>query len=67
MTVDRSRSITRQTGRKLDFIIIGVMAVAIAYFLVDKFVWVGEEPATGDDGIGHRDLNDVASFQLSPD
>jgi len=44
--VDRSRSITRQTGRKLDFIIIGVMAVAIAYFLVDKFVWVGEEPAT---------------------
>ncbi len=44
--VDRSQSITRQTGRKLDFIIIGVMAVAIAYFLVDKFVWVGEEPAT---------------------
>ena len=44
--VDRSQSITHQTGRKLDFIIIGVMAVAIAYFLVDKFVWVGEEPAT---------------------
>jgi len=44
--VDRSQSITRQTGRKLDFIIIGVMAVAIAYFLIDKFVWVGEEPAT---------------------
>jgi len=44
--VDRSRSVTRQTGRKLDFIIIAVMAVAIAYFLADKFVWVGEEPAT---------------------
>ncbi len=44
--VDRSQSVTRQTGRKLDFIIIGVMAVAIAYFLADKFVWVGEEPAT---------------------
>ena len=43
--VDRSQSITRQTGRKLDFIIIGVMAVAIAYFLADKFVWVGEESA----------------------
>ncbi|MGB5326636.1 MAG: tetratricopeptide repeat protein, partial [Gammaproteobacteria bacterium] len=44
--VDRSQSITRQTSRKLDFIIIGVMAVAIAYFLVDKFVWVDEKPAT---------------------
>ena len=45
--VDRSLSIAAQTGRKLDFIIIGVMAVAIAYFLVDKFVWVGEEPSAG--------------------
>jgi len=44
--VDRSRSVTRQTSRKLDFIIIAVMAIAIAYFLADKFVWVGEEPAT---------------------
>ena len=44
--VDRARSVTRQTGRKLDFIIIGVMAIAIAYFLADKFVWVGEEAAT---------------------
>ncbi|MCH8137167.1 MAG: tetratricopeptide repeat protein [Proteobacteria bacterium] len=45
--VDRSRSITPQTGRKLDFMIIGVMAVAITYFLVDKFVWVDEEPPSG--------------------
>jgi len=44
--VDRSRSVTRQTGRKLDFTIIAVMAFAIAYFLADKFIWVGEEPAT---------------------
>ena len=45
--VDRSRSITPQTGRKLDFIIIGIMAVAITYFLVEKFVWVGEEAPSG--------------------
>ncbi len=44
--VDRSESITHVTGRKLDFIIIGVMAIAIAYFMTDKFLWVGEEPAT---------------------
>jgi len=36
--VDRSQSITHQTGRKLDFMIIGVMAVALAYFAYDKLV-----------------------------
>jgi TolB-like protein len=35
--VDRSQSITPQTGRKLDRIIIGVLAVAIGILLVDKF------------------------------
>jgi TolB-like protein len=36
--VDRSRSITANTGRKLDFIIIGVMAVAIVWLLADRLV-----------------------------
>ena len=36
--VDRSQSITPQTGRKLDRLIIGVLAVAVVYLLVDKFV-----------------------------
>ncbi len=36
--VDPAESITKQTGRKLDFIIIGVLAVGIVYFAVDKFV-----------------------------
>ncbi len=45
--VDRSQSITHLTGRKIDFMIIGIMAVAITYFLVEKFVWVDEEPPTG--------------------
>jgi len=35
--VDRSESITPQTGRKLDFLIIGVLAIALAYFAFDKF------------------------------
>jgi TolB-like protein len=34
--VDRSRSITAQTGRKLDRVIIGVLALAVVYLLVDK-------------------------------
>ena len=36
--VDRSQSITPQTGHKLNKLIIVVMALAIAYFAVDKFV-----------------------------
>lgn len=36
--VDRSHSNTAQTGRKLDFIIIGMLLVALAYFVADKFV-----------------------------
>ena len=36
--VDRSQSITTQTGRKLNNATIGVLVVALAYFAVDKFV-----------------------------
>jgi len=44
--VDRSESITPQTGRKLDFLIIGVLAVALAYFAFDKFAGVGPMTTT---------------------
>ena len=36
--VDRSQSITHKTGRKLDFMIIGVMAMTLGYFVYDKFL-----------------------------
>ena len=36
--VDRSESITHITGRKLDFMIIGMLVVALGYFAYDKFV-----------------------------
>ena len=36
--VDRSQSITTKTGRKLDRVIIGVLALAVVYLLVDKLV-----------------------------
>ncbi|HKX56675.1 MAG TPA: hypothetical protein VJN01_11250, partial [Xanthomonadales bacterium] len=35
--VDRSQSITHETGRKLDYIIIGVLLVALGWFAWDKF------------------------------
>jgi len=36
--VDRSQSNTHGTGRKLDFIIMAVMMLALGYFAIDKFV-----------------------------
>jgi len=44
--VDRSASVTAQTGRKLDLVIIAVLTVAVTFFVLDKFVWdknAGEE------------------------
>ena len=36
--VDREQSVTHHTGRKLDFIIIFVMAIALIYMVADKFI-----------------------------
>ena len=40
--VDRTQSITSQTGRKLDRMIIGIMAVIIAFLVLDRFVLTDE-------------------------
>lgn len=43
--VDRSQSITNKTGRKLDFTIIGIMALALVYFVWEsRFSEMGSEP-----------------------
>ena len=45
--VDRSESITHSTGRKLDFVIIGALAVALAYFIWERQADVSQvEPDT---------------------
>jgi hypothetical protein len=36
--VDRSSSVTAQTGRKLDVVIIGVLATVVIFLVLDKFV-----------------------------
>lgn len=43
--VDRSQSITSHTGSKLNFMIMVVMALALAYFAYDKFVLSGDRQA----------------------
>lgn len=41
--VDRSQSITHSTSRKLDFVIIAVLLVALGFFALDRFVWQVQE------------------------
>ncbi len=42
--VDRSTSITHHTGRRLDFVVIGVLGIAIVFLLVDKLALDGAAP-----------------------
>ena len=44
--VDRTESITQQTGRKLDFLIIGVLVVAVGLLVLDNYVWVQDLETT---------------------
>ena len=46
--VVRSESVTHITGRKLDFIVIGVLAVALVLFAVDRFVLVPDTAPASD-------------------
>ncbi|NIS91349.1 MAG: hypothetical protein GTN98_14995 [Woeseiaceae bacterium] len=46
--VDRSQSITAQTGRKLNRLIIGVLVVAVGLLLVDKFFLSERAPVTSE-------------------
>ena len=41
--VDRSHSLTAQTGRKLDFMIIGALVIAVAVLLFDKLILTGSD------------------------
>ena len=45
--VDRAQSITQPTGRKLDFTIIGILAVAVILFALDKFFWTDSTEKAG--------------------
>jgi len=60
--VERSASITPQTGRKLDRAIIVILAVALGYFAWDKFASQPPSVAAGDSAM----LADKASIAVLP-
>ena len=70
--VELADSITFQTGRKIDFAIIGVLVVALSWFALDKFVWQsGEDSDSNSLAVMPFEIisDDVAPFfaQLSGD
>jgi len=73
--VDRSQSITPATGRKLDFVIIGMLVVALGYFLWERQSYVapsGEtaavnSPATGPASLIKRSIAVLPFINMSSD
>jgi TolB-like protein/Flp pilus assembly protein TadD len=75
--VERSESVTEVTGRKLDFVIIAVLVVAVAYFAVDEFVLEpaieqqteasAQLDAAGDDTGADNSIAVLAFSDLSPE
>ena len=60
--VDRSESITHATGRKLDFIIICVLMVAVVIFAIDKFyISLDTETPMEDASFGAVSLSNLAA------
>jgi TolB-like protein len=59
--VDRSQSITPQTGRKLNRLIIGVLLIAVGVLLADKFLLRTPDPAPAQASVVEvADTNSVA-------
>ena len=56
-------SLTDLTGRKLDFVIIGLLTVAVAFFALDRFAWHQFEDDTA--SISHDYSIAVLPFQLA--
>ncbi|MCZ6559257.1 MAG: adenylyl cyclase, partial [Gammaproteobacteria bacterium] len=68
--VDRSLSITAQTGRKIDYVIIAVLVLALGFFVYDKFVLSpGQKAALVDAGIqgatGQADATPVTEKSIA--
>jgi len=57
--VDRSSSITHHTGRKLDRAIIVVLAIAIGYFAIDKFLLDPVRDLARDESVAQQTRSDV--------
>ena len=58
--IDRSQSITRETGGRLNTVIIGLLTVAVAVLLADRFLVSGPERAASPDAVVDVDKASIA-------
>jgi len=63
--VNRSESVTYLTGRKLDFAIIGLMAVAIIYLVLDNYV-LEQAPSDTVEEVANKSIAVLPFDDLSP-
>ena len=59
--VDRSKSITHATGRKLDFVIIAALVVALGYFIWDRQGLVDPDDVVTESATSEADQSDTAT------
>lgn len=57
--VARDRSVTHVTGRKMDFAIIALLAIAVVYFVADKF-WLQSRSSTSEQTTVQEEAGEVA-------
>jgi TolB-like protein len=55
--VDRSKSITHSTGRKLDFVIMGTLVLALGYFVWERQTY-DRDPLSGGDAVSQQAEDD---------
>jgi len=60
--IDQSQSIAKVAGRKLDFVIIGLLVVALGYFGYDKFVLDPQRDAVVLESAGQQNADTTAEF-----
>jgi len=66
-SVGRENSITTATGRKLDFLIIGVLAIAVVFFAWDRFSGDDTAPDTAAADAGRRSIAVLPFLNMSVD
>ncbi|HKX57032.1 MAG TPA: hypothetical protein VJN01_13065 [Xanthomonadales bacterium] len=61
--IDRSQSITPETGRKIDRIIIGALALAVVVLLADRFISSPSETEMGSEPISEQQSQPVTTSE----
>ena len=70
--IDRSRSITSHTGRRLDVITIALVVLGVGFVMLERFVWTGDpqlavESALESEAVSDRSIAVLAFVNMSND